>query len=245
MQIGVLVLLKCRPNSMYGVESHRLIRFLFMKIFPTITCLATCLLSSCSLLDAQQSNACPVTEVVELPVSANTCPEPQVIERIVTKTVAAPMPTMANTAGKLHLPIVGAVEWARIEPAGLWVESRIDTGADTTSIHAEDIQLLEKDGKRYVSFVLIDALTGSRHPQELRLRRRVLIKQAGGPDQRRYVVRMWVTMGEARSRIDVNLTDRANFEFPLLIGRNFLTDTMIVDVSRHHTMTGQKQSAND
>jgi len=144
---------------------------------------------------------------------------------------------MASTAGKLHLPIIGAVEWARIEPADLWVESRIDTGADTTSIHAEEIQLIEKDGKRYVSFVLTDALTGSRYSQELRLRRRVLIKQSDGPDQRRYVVRMWVTVGETRSRIDVNLTDRTNFEYPLLIGRNFLTDTMIVDVSRHHTMT--------
>ena len=144
---------------------------------------------------------------------------------------------MASTAGKLHLPIIGAVEWARIEPANLWVESRIDTGADTTSIHAEEIQLIEKDGKRYVSFVLTDALTGSRYSQELRLRRRVLIKQSDGPDQRRYVVLMWVTVGQTRSRIDVNLTDRTNFEYPLLIGRNFLTDTMIVDVSRHHTMT--------
>ena len=143
---------------------------------------------------------------------------------------------MASTAGKLHLPIIGAVEWARVEPADLWVESRIDTGADTTSIHAEEIQLIVKDSKRYVSFFLIDAVTGSRHPQELRLRRRVLIKQSGGPDQRRYVVRMWVTVGEIRSRIDVNLTDRGDFEYPLLIGRNFLTDTMIVDVSRHHTM---------
>jgi hypothetical protein len=112
-------------------------------------------------------------------------------------------------------------------------------------MHAEEIQLIEKDGKRYVSFVLIDALTSSRYPQELRLRRRVLIKQSDGPDQRRYVVRMWVTLGETRSRIDVNLTDRANFEYPLLIGRNFLTDTMIVDVSRHHTMSAQKQTAND
>jgi|TARA_B110000879_G_scaffold96103_1_gene131201 hypothetical protein len=174
-----------------------------------------------------------------------TCPEPQIVERIVTKTVIAPLPPMASTAGKLHLPIVGAVEWAKVEPADLWVESRIDTGADTTSIHAEDIQLIEKDGKRYVNFVLIDAVTGSRHPQELRLRRRVLIKQSDGPDQRRYVVRMWVTLGETRSRIDVNLTDRTNFEYPLLIGRNFLTDTLIVDVSRHHTMPVQQPSIND
>ena len=195
------------------------------------------ILSSCSLIPQQSANTCPTVEVVELPLTVPACPEPKVVERIVTKTVTAPLPPMARTAGKLHLPIIGAVEWARIEPADLWVESRIDTGADTTSIHAEEIQLIEKDGKRYVSFVLTDALTGSRYSQELRLRRRVLIKQSDGPDQRRYVVRMWVTVGETRSRIDVNLTDRANFEYPLLIGRNFLTDTMIVDVSRHHTMT--------
>jgi hypothetical protein len=203
------------------------------------------LLSSCSLLPQQGTTSCPTVEVIELPVTEQVCPEPKVVERIVTKTVPAALPPMASTAGKLHLPIVGAVEWARVEPAELWIEARIDTGADTTSIHAEDIQLIEKDGKRYVSFVLIDAVTGSPHPQELKLRRRVLIKQSGGPDQRRYVVRMWVTLGETRSRIDVNLTDRSDFEYPLLIGRNFLTDTLIVDVSRHHTVPVQKQTAND
>jgi hypothetical protein len=148
---------------------------------------------------------------------------------------------MATTAGKMHLPIIGAVEWAKIGKAGagksdIMLESRIDTGADTTSIHAEDIQLIEKDGRRYVRFVLIDPATGYRHPQELRLRRRVLIKQTDGHYDRRYVVRMWVTLGETRSRIDVNLTNRTSFEYPMLIGRNFLTDSLIVDVSRHHTL---------
>ena len=207
----------------------------FMKTIYLLIMVIGGLLSGCSLLPQQTENNCPVVDVVELPVVEQACPKPQVIERIVTKTVTAPLPPMASTAGKLHLPIVGAVEWARVRPAGLWLESRVDTGADTTSIHAEDIQLIEKDGKRYVGFALIDAVTGSRYPQELRLRRRVLIKQSGGPDQRRYVVRMWVTLGETRSRIDVNLTDRGNFEYPLLIGRNFLTDALIVDVSRHHT----------
>ena len=143
---------------------------------------------------------------------------------------------MATCAGKMHLPIVGAIEWVRIEPAGLLLESRIDTGAVTTSVHADNIQLVEKEGKRYVRFVLIDPNSGERVEQELRLRRRVLIKQSGLPDTRRYVVRMWVTLGGTRSRIDVNLSDRAGFEYPLLIGRNFLTDSMIVDVSRHHTV---------
>ena len=143
---------------------------------------------------------------------------------------------MATTAGKMHLPIVGAIEWVRIEPAGLLLESRIDTGAVTTSVHADNIQLVEKEGKRYVRFVLTDPNSDEKVEQELRLRRRVLIKQSGLPDTRRYVVRMWVTLGETRSRIDVNLSDRTGFEYPLLISRNFLTDSMIVDVSRHHTV---------
>ena len=198
----------------------------------------SCLLSSCALLPQLTKPAeCPApAEIIPSPLEPQSCPEPQVIERIVNKVVTPEPPPQATTAGKLHLPIVGAVEWAKIQPAGLWVESRIDTGADTTSIHAEDIQLVEKDGKRYVRFVLIDAVTGSSHQQELRLRRRVLIKQSGGADERRYVVRMWVMLGEIRSKIDVNLSDRTDFEYPLLIGRNFLMDNMIVDVSRHHTV---------
>tara|TARA_B110000114_G_C14921381_1_gene328621 strand:- start:22 stop:468 length:447 start_codon:yes stop_codon:yes gene_type:complete len=146
---------------------------------------------------------------------------------------------MATTAGKMHLPIVGAVEWTKVEPSNLVLESRIDTDADTTSIHAEDIQLIEKDGRRYVQFVLLDPSDGARHPQELRLRRRVIIKQNNGPDDRRYVVRMWLTLGTSRARVDVNLSDRTDFEYPLLIGRNFLTDSLIVDVSRHHSVSGK------
>lgn len=70
---------------------------------------------------------------------------------------------MATTAGKMHLPIIGAVEWARVGEPKILFETRIDTGADTTSIHAENIQLIEKDGRRYVRFMLVDAQTGERY----------------------------------------------------------------------------------
>jgi hypothetical protein len=208
----------------------------FMKFIRPTMLLPVFLLSGCALMPAGSWNgkACPAPGTIELP--APQCPAPQIIERIVTKIIAAERPPIATTAGKLHLPIIGAIEWAKVEPSGLLFESRIDTGADTTSIHAENIQLIEKDGKRYVRFVLTDPGTGETLQQEVRLRRRVLIKQNDGPRERRYVVRMWVTLGKTKSRIDVNLSDRSDFEYPLLIGRNFLTDSMIVDVSRHHTL---------
>jgi hypothetical protein len=211
------------------------------QALPVSLLLSTVLLSGCSFLLPQQGDrvSCPAPEIVDLPVGVPAeklqCPEPRVVEKLVTKIVTPELPPMATTAGKMHLPIVGAVEMVRVEPADLMLEARIDTGAETTSIHAEDIQLVEKDGRRYVRFALLDRSSGQRVQQELRLRRRVLIKQSYGPDERRYVVRMWLTLGNTRSRIDVNLSDRANFEYPLLVGRNFLTDSLIVDVSRHHT----------
>ena len=181
-----------------------------------------------------ETASCPVCP--ELEPQVLQCPEPQVIEKIVKVPAPAPVPAKAATAGKLDLPIVGAVEWARIEPGDIRMPARIDTGAATTSIHAEDIELVEKDGKRWVHFALVDPATSEKVQVEQRLHKKVVIKQSDSEDQRRYVVRMWITIGETRSLVDVTLTDRENMEYPLLIGRNLLVDTVIVDVSRRDTV---------
>jgi hypothetical protein len=179
-----------------------------------------------------ETPTCPVCPSPD--PEALKCPEPQVIEKIVT--VPAPAPARATTAGELNLPIVGAVEMAKVEPGDIRMPARIDTGAATTSVHAEDIELVEKDGKRWVQFSLLDPATGEKVEVEERLRRKVVIKQSDGEEQRRYVVKLWITLGEARSRIDVTLSDRDQMEYPLLIGRNLLVDTAIVDVSRKNQL---------
>lgn len=204
-----------------------------MKYPPTLPLLLlSLLLSGCGVFQAAPEPVqCPE------PVPCKTCevqqcPAAQVVEKIVE--VPAPLPPMASTAGEMHLPIVGGVERVTVEPGGLVLEARIDTGAETTSIHAEEITLVEKDGKRYVRFTLFNTSTTESLPMELRLRRTVLIKQHGRESERRYVVRMWLTLGETRARVDVTLSDREDFEYPLLVGRNFLVDAAIVDVSRQH-----------
>lgn len=209
-----------------------------MKILPLLA--LSLLLGGCSAMQgppAPPAPACPAPEPCPACPAAQ-CPAPEVVEKVRIVEVPAPAPapesTQATHAGDKHLPIIGAVEWARLEPADMVLEARIDTGAETTSVHAENIQLVEKEGKRYVRFLLRDE-DGKEVEQELRLRRRVLIKQQEAEPERRYVVRMWLSLGEVRTRIDVNLSDREDFEYPLLVGRNFLVDAFIVDVSRHHT----------
>ncbi|MCF6245616.1 MAG: RimK/LysX family protein, partial [Sulfurovum sp.] len=62
----------------------------------------------------------------------------------------------------------------------------------------------------------------------------VLIKRHGEESQRRFMVKMRVTFAEVSQLIRVSLTDRSSYEFPILIGRNFLKDYFIVDVSKNN-----------
>lgn len=178
-----------------------------------------------------QATVCPVCEVIQ-------CPTPSVVEKAAAQCDPIVPPKCELPPVEEKHQTIGEKEWAYVEPGGVVLEARIDTGAETSSIHAEDIQLIEKDGKRWVRFSLTDPKTNAKIPLERRLHRRIRVKQKNEETQdRRYVVRMWVTMGDSRTWLDLSLSDREDFEFPLLIGRNMLMDDFVVDISKHHTLT--------
>ncbi|PCJ90569.1 MAG: hypothetical protein COA46_10405 [Porticoccaceae bacterium] len=166
---------------------------------------------------------CPICEPI-------VCPALKVIEKIVE------VPVPAKTGGELDLPIIGEIEVVEINPTGIRYDARIDTGAESSSIHAKNIQLVEKDGKKYILFSLINPETNTLVELERKLQRKVLIKQKHGESERRYVVKLWLTLGDIKERVDVTLSDRSDFTYRLLVGRNLLTDTAIVDVSRRYTL---------
>ncbi|MBA6411859.1 ATP-dependent zinc protease [Parahaliea sp. F7430] len=184
----------------------------------------------------QVAPLCPPVPVQECAVcEAKACPATVVVERVVEKPVPAAV-ALPTTAGELNLPIIGAVEWATVEPPGLRLEARIDTGTETTTMLVANIRQLEKDGKRYVLFDLRDPESGDSVEVESALQRKTVLKRSTGPNQTRYVVSLWVSIGEHRSLIDVSLTERHDDDYALIIGRNFLTDVAIVDVSRRHQL---------
>ena len=170
-------------------------------------------------------------EVVNEPL---ICPEAKTIEKVIEKIVRVTVP--AKTGGKLDLAIIGEVETVQVEPSRLRYAARIDTGAESSSIHAENIQLLERDGERFVVFSLREPVTDGLVDLERKFQRRVIIKQKVGKPERRYVVKLWLTLGKVKELVEVTLTNRSDFKYKLLIGRNLLIDTAIVDVSRKNTL---------
>jgi len=158
------------------------------------------------------------------------CPAPTVVEKIIR------IPILPKTAGVLNLPIIGEIEKVHVSPGDIWYNARIDTGASLSSIHAENIRLIERDGEKRVTFSLRHPTTKSLIQLERKYQRKVFIKQKLGKPEKRYVVKLWLSLGDTKELVDVTLIDRSAFNYPLLVGRNLLIDIAIVDVSRKHTI---------
>ena len=151
----------------------------------------------------------------------------------------ADKPPSVKTVGSESVPpeklIVGEAEYVAIPALNSVFAARIDTGAKTTSIYAVDIEIFERDGKPWARFTVINPGQDKEFPLEMEIARSLLIKQQGDDAQRRHSVALDLTMGKITKRIDVNLADRSNYKFPLLIGRDFLQGSAIVDVAQKYT----------
>lgn len=130
--------------------------------------------------------------------------------------------------------VFGAVEELHLQlpSSTLKLNARIDTGATSSSLHAREIIPFERDGKSWVRFTSGEGNNAQRI--ELPVVRTIRIKNKGGESVARPVVQIKVNIGPVTQRLEMNLADRSNFDFPALIGRDFLKDVAIVDVSQKH-----------
>ncbi len=140
-----------------------------------------------------------------------------------------------ETAVQSDTLILGAVEKVYIEAIQSYFIARVDTGAATSSINAVDMQKFERNGKKWVKFHVSDDETAMQDRQwiESRIVRHVKIRQANVSRlERRPVIELWVKIGTIHEKAQFTLTDRTQMDYPLLLGREFIQDVAIVDVSK-------------
>lgn len=125
--------------------------------------------------------------------------------------------------------VYGLNEYVSLADLDLQVAAKLDTGAKTASLSARDIKRFKRDGETWVRFYLaID--DAHSHPIERPLARISKIKRRSGdfdPEEgktytARPVIELDVCMGKTLHSIEVNLTDRSAFQYPLLIGSEAL-----------------------
>lgn len=131
--------------------------------------------------------------------------------------------------------IIGEVEKIYLPPMKSPFLSRIDTGATTSSLDAEQLKYFERDGKKWISFTIVNRETQESYTFEKPLIKKVVIKRIGEKEQRP-IVEMDVKMGGESFKAQFTIAERERFEYQTLIGRNILSGRAIVDVSISNTL---------
>ncbi|WP_373681015.1 retropepsin-like aspartic peptidase RloA3 [Halomonas sp. LBP4] len=129
--------------------------------------------------------------------------------------------------------VFGWVEKATLEPWGVEVKAKLDSGALTSSLDAREVERFEREGEEWVRFrlELEDEVTGElfTHEMELPVYRSIRLRGAGGTD-RRPVVLMKVCMGDTVYEEQFSLRDREEMHYPLLLGRRTIGHLGFLDV---------------
>ncbi len=136
---------------------------------------------------------------------------------------------------------LGWIEWAWLQPGSIKVKTKLDTGAKTSSIHAEDIESFERDDEVWVRFriPLSQRPDDSDHGADVHLERPVIretrIKEHERDSVTRYVVEMDLCIGGMTFTTPMTLADRGGFNYPLLLGRSALKGRTVIDPARTFT----------
>ena len=135
-----------------------------------------------------------------------------------------------DVAAKL---IVGRQEQVWLEDIQLALPARVDTGAETASLDAHNIELFERNGKRWVRFEILHPDSAEPLQLERRLKRIASVIQSNTSEaEKRPVIKLGIKIGHIGQSAEFTLSNRSHLDYQMLIGRNILRDVMIVDVSQ-------------
>lgn len=131
-------------------------------------------------------------------------------------------------------PVVGWIENIKIYPGNLLIRAKLDTGAKNSSLHATQINIFERNGETWVNFYVIDRQR-KKFKFEKKVHRYVKIKERGTASAQRPVILLGICLDRIYKEVEVNLEDRRNFNYQMLIGRSFLKGSVLIDASATFT----------
>ena len=126
--------------------------------------------------------------------------------------------------------IVGWRELVALPELGLrHLPAKIDSGARTSSLHAEVLEQFERDGEKFVRFAVDFPQQKVRQVCEAVHVDIRGITSSNGETQKRFVIKTPLTIGSETYRVEISLANRADMKFPMLVGRSSLRRRFLVD----------------
>jgi len=136
---------------------------------------------------------------------------------------------------RMQRTLIGWREWVQLPDfSPVPTKAKIDTGARTSSLHAFDLTLSDRDGTPWVDFEYhplqrsrAESTAVSMPVQSFRQ-----VRSSTGQVETRPVVRTRIRMGAKSFAIDLTLTSRDEMGFRMLVGRTAVRRRFWVDPGR-------------
>lgn len=147
-----------------------------------------------------------------------------------------------DSTAKKEKRVIGSTALITETESGFAFPGRVDTGAETCSLHVEKIVIEDKTARRLKNVgkpirILLKDQDGKTHWIETVVADAVRVKSStlpGGEYDHRYKVRLTLEWQGVSKEVLVTLNNRTDMEYPLLIGRNFLRGDFLVDVGHEN-----------
>lgn len=177
-------------------------------------------------------------KITYIGLEKESCPE---VEACPACPIAKPCPSPKVVYKEYDKVLLGEVEKVYFPAHKIFLDARIDSGAKRSSMHAENIVSFERDGKDWVHFEVVGK-NNERVQVKKKVIKKIRVKRHMQKGQDRYVVKMRLNISSLSYLVELSLTDRSQYEYPVLVGRNYLKGNAIVDVSKKYTQKPVKEN---
>jgi hypothetical protein len=133
--------------------------------------------------------------------------------------------------------VMGWREWLELPDLGIRrVKAKVDSGARSSSLHAEQIELFQSRGRMGVRFTVLPLQRSRLKPAacEAPLYDERYVKSSNGSRELRPVIRTKVSWGGTIWDVDLTLTSRDLMGFRMLLGREAIRRRYLVDTGRSY-----------
>ncbi len=140
----------------------------------------------------------------------------------------------------MQIPTIGWREWIAFPDLGIEkVKAKVDTGARTSSLHAFDVETVQRGSQTIVRFTV--------HPLQRDIKTTVIceaplhderwIRSSNGKREMRPIILVDAVIGEGRWPIELTLTSRDTMGFRMLLGRQAIRKRCIIDPSQSYLVS--------
>ncbi len=117
------------------------------------------------------------------------------------------------------------------------LSAKLDTGAKTSALGAQDLKRFQRGGREWISFTL--AVTADRTVKvEREVVRFAKIRRAGVPTETRPVISLMACVAGIARRTEFTVNSRHGMTYPVLLGRRFLAGRILVDAAATNITAG-------